>query len=46
MAKKITKQQHKELIKNGIEPNEKPKTKEEEEIERLMNLGKPNGKKG
>ena len=33
-----------ELAKVGFAPNEKPKTKEEEEIERLLALGKVHAK--
>ena len=32
----------KEMIKKGFESNEKPKTPQEQEIERLLNLGKVN----
>lgn len=39
MAKKKTKKE-KELAGAGFEPNEKPKTAEEQEKIRLLNLGK------
>lgn len=41
MAKKKTKKPiEKELAQAGFKPNEKPKSKQEEEIERLLGLGK------